>query len=60
MEKDKMNKNYTEKKVYLVEYSDRNDSEIVFASNIKDLISRIKGRKWDNFMDITEEYENSK
>lgn len=55
-----MNKNYTEKKVYLVEYSDRNDSEIVFASNIKDLISRIKGRKWDNFMDITEEYENSK
>lgn len=55
-----MNKNNNERRVYLVEYNDRNDHEIVFAANTKDLISRLKYKNWASFMDITEEYGQSR
>lgn len=55
-----MIKNNSEKRVYLVEYSDKNDSDLVFAYSVSDLISKLKNRKWDSFLDVTEEYANSK
>ena len=51
-----MSKNFNEKRVYLVEFSNGNEA-IMYSYSVRDLLYKLKTSEWDSFMDVTAEYD---